>query len=116
MNCYSQSTHSLPAMVSRSHSDHLKRFQSNLDISVLEKKKIVHQFSKTDLDSIENVCNFINNNSEPNLMELPGLKINQTIARPVRDQIPSALRLKIFVHEEKVLKTTLKSKDMTIGH
>ncbi len=116
MNCYSQSTHSLPAMVSRAQSDHLKRFQSHLDISVLEKKKIVHQFSKTDLDSIENVCNFINNNSEPNLMELPGFKVKQTIARPARDQIPSALRLKIFVHEEKVLKTTLKSKDMTIGH
>jgi len=116
LDCYSQSTHSLPAMVSGVQSDHLKRFQSQLDISVHEKKKFVPQFSRTDLDSIENVCKFINNNSEPNLMELPGFKVKQTVARPARDQVPSALRLKIFVHEEKVLKTTLKSKDMTIGH
>ena len=86
-------------------------------MDVSEKKKIVHQFSKTDLVSIENVCNFINNNSEPNLMELPGLKMKQRIPVPVpiHEQIPSALRLKIFIHEEKVLKTTLKSKDMTVA-
>ena len=119
MNCYSQSTHSLPALGSSRNKidkfgtmDNFKRFQSVADVQ--EKRKIVHQFSKTDLDSIENVCNFINNNSEPNLMELPGLKIKQKASIPIHEQIPSALRLKIFVHEEKVLKTTLKSKDMTV--
>ena len=115
MGAYSQSTHSLPAMAA-STTEQLKRFQSSLEVGVHEKKKIVHQFTKTDLDSIENVCNFINNNSEPNLMELPGLKIKQQRAMSQsRDQVPSALRLKIFVHEEKVLKTTLKSKDMLVS-
>ena len=121
MNTFSQSTHSLPALVSGQSNGKtlssldIKRFQSTADVSVLEKRKIVHQFSKTDLDSIENVCKFINNNSEPNLLELPGLKMKQTAGIPIREQIPSALRLKIFIHEEKVLKTTLKSKDMTIS-
>ena len=73
---------------------------------------------KTDPDSIENVYNFINRNPELSLMELPGLKMKQrmpVVPLPLHEQIPSALRINIFPHNEKILKTTLKSKEMTVA-
>ena len=51
-------------------------------------------------------------------MELPGLKMKQrmpVVLLPLHEQIPSVLRINIFIHNEKILKTTLKSKDMTVG-
>ena len=81
MQSFSQSTQSLPSVSSKIRENvttitNLKRFQSIAEFNN-EKRKIVHKLSKTDMDSIENVCKFINNNSEPNLTELPGLKIKQ---------------------------------------
>ena len=119
MQSFSQSTQSLPSVSSKVRDlgvptiANLKRFQSIAEFTN-EKRKIVHKLSKTDMDSIENVCKFINNNSEPNLTELPGLKIKQNLPAPSKPHFQSALQLKIFIHEDKVLKTSLKSKEMTI--
>ena len=118
MQSFSQSTQSLPSVSSKIRDNiptvtNLKRFQSIAEFTN-EKRKIVHKLSKTDMDSIENVCKFINNNSEPNLTELPGLKIKQNLPAPSRPNFQSALQLKIIIHEDKVLKTSLKSKEMTI--
>ena len=121
MQSFSQSTQSLPSVsskirdqgVSTSTITHLKRFQSIAEFTS-EKRKIVHKLSKTDMDSIENVCKFINNNSEPNLTELPGLKRKENLPAPSKPHFQSALQLKIIIHEDKVLKTSLKSKEMTI--
>ena len=111
MQSFSQSTQSLPSVSSKIRDNiptitNLKRFQSIAEFTN-EKRKIVHKLSKTDMDSIENVCKFINNNSEPNLTELPGLKIKQNLPVPSRPNLQSALQLKIIIHEDKVLKTIL---------
>ena len=114
----SQSTQSLPSVASKLSDNvptlsNLKRFQSIAEFTS-EKRRIVHQFSKTDMDSIENVCKFINNNSEPNLFELPGLKMKTSTPTPSQTQVRSTVQLKIIVHQDKVLKTSLKSREMTV--
>ena len=70
------STQSLPALLRGRHNENvIRKFQS---LSTLANPPQVSQrFSPSENESIDKVCDFVNNNSEQNLLELPGLKVKQ---------------------------------------
>ena len=67
-----RSTHSLPPPRST-----VRRFPSSGSAASLQRsgRKLASQYSQAELDTVRNVCNFVNNNAEDGLLDLPGLRI-----------------------------------------